>query len=230
MIRSAPQVTAECVHQQEGELLLLQTIRTHSGHAVLLCYGCVLMRKLCHLSIESTELFVRHGIVSVVSQSLSDFPEDAILQASACGCLAVLAQASNPSKNEMLTMPSPNVLQLVLESLGIHREYSNLTRQVQIYACEGGCPCVTTGSVFNSFTDEMMFVLIVYSCCFGITVLTELCDFGGANTTAALLEWVAPKQQNELAVQLLVSLIRESLIREDKKVTCAFCTLLLWYV
>jgi len=133
VIRSAPQVTAECVHQQEGELLLLQTIRTHASHAVLLCYGCVLMRKLCHLSIESTELFVRHGIVSVVTQALSDFPEDAILQASACGCLAVLAQSSNPSKNEMLT----NVLQLVLESVAIHREYSNLTRQVQIYACEG---------------------------------------------------------------------------------------------
>lgn len=137
VIRAAPQVTAECVHQQEGELLLLETIRSHADHAVLMCYGCVLMRKLCHLSIEATELFVRHGIVSVVSQALGNFPEDAILQASGCGCLAVLAQASNPSKNEMLTMPEPNVLQLVLESLTIHREYSNLTRQVQIYACEG---------------------------------------------------------------------------------------------
>lgn len=130
-------MTAECVHQQEGELLLLQTIRTHADHAVLLCYGCVLIRKLCHLSIEATELFVRHGIVSVVSQALNGFPEDAILQASAIGCLAVLAQSSNPSKNEMLTSTDPNVLQLVLESLAIHREYSNLTRQVQIYACEG---------------------------------------------------------------------------------------------
>jgi len=65
-------------------------------------------------------------------------------------------------------------------------------------------------------------------CC--TTVLTELCDFGGAHTTTSLLEWVAPKQQNETAVQLLVSLIRESLVREDKKVTCAFCTLLLWCV
>lgn len=108
------------------------------------------MRKLCHLSIESTELFVRHGIVSVVSQALSDFPEDAILQASVCGCLAVLAQSSNPSKNEMLTMPSPNILQLVLESLAIHREYSNLTRQVQIYACEGEWKTVIGGSTLPS--------------------------------------------------------------------------------
>lgn len=144
IIRSAPQVTAECLHQQEGELLLLQTIQTHTTHAVLLCYGCVLMRKLCHLSIESTDLFVRHGIVAILIDALYRFPEDAILQASACGCLAVLAQSSNASKNLMLQSHSDgrNVVQLVLHSLGVHCEYSNLTRQVQIYACEGRTLCV----------------------------------------------------------------------------------------
>lgn len=57
----------------------------------------------------------------------------------------------------------------------------------------------------------------------------ELCDFGGADTTAELLEWESPRQVGEEAVQLLVSLVRESLVREDKKVTCGFCALLLWY-
>lgn len=140
VIRSAPQVTAECLHQQQGELLLLRTIQSHTSHAVLLCYGCVLMRKLCHLSIESTELFVRHGIVDILVEALDRFPEDAILQASACGCLAVLAQSSNTSKNLMLQSSNTseqNVIQLVLNSLSVHSEYSNLTRQVQIYACEG---------------------------------------------------------------------------------------------
>ncbi|RLN83393.1 hypothetical protein BBJ28_00019072, partial [Nothophytophthora sp. Chile5] len=143
-------VTAECVHQQNGELLLLGIIQTHSTHAVLLCYGCVLMRKLCHLSLESMELFVQHGIVPTVAQTLLCFPEDAILQASACGCLAVLAQASPASKNEMLTMTDPSVLQLVLASLDIHREYSNLTRQVQIYACEGGGLALFAGQLATS--------------------------------------------------------------------------------
>ncbi|KAG1691346.1 hypothetical protein DVH05_027009 [Phytophthora capsici] len=95
------------------------------------------MRKLCHLSLESAELFLQHGIIPTVAQALLSFPEDAILQASACGCLAVLAQTSDVSKNEMLTMDDPSVLGLVLASLESHREYSNLTRQVQIYACEG---------------------------------------------------------------------------------------------
>ncbi|RLN67118.1 hypothetical protein BBJ28_00004779, partial [Nothophytophthora sp. Chile5] len=150
LTHSPPQVTAECVHQQNGELLLLEIIRTHSTHAVLLCYGCVLMRKLCHLSVESMELFVQHGIVPTVAQTLLCFPEDAILQASACGCLAVLAQASPASKNEMLTMTDPSVLQLVLASLDIHREYSNLTRQVQIYACEGGGLTLFAGQLATS--------------------------------------------------------------------------------
>lgn len=139
VIRLAPQVTAECLHQQQGELLLLRAIKAHASHAVLLCYGCVLMRKLCHLSIEATELFVRHGIVDVLREALERYPEDAILQASACGCIAVLAQSSNASKNTMLQTSGADhgVIQLVLNSLAVHSEYSNLTRQVQIYACEG---------------------------------------------------------------------------------------------
>ncbi|GAB9472919.1 hypothetical protein Gpo141_00010084 [Globisporangium polare] len=199
VIRSAPQVTAECLHQQQGELLLLRTIQSHTSHAVLLCYGCVLMRKLSHLSIESTELFVRHGIVDILVEALDRFPEDAILQASACGCLAVLAQSSNTSKNLMLQSSDAseqNVVQLVLSSLAVHSEYSNLTRQVQIYACE---------------------------------VLIELSDYGGSSTSAAIVGHITGRA-NLATMELLVSLLRQSVVRDDKKVTCVFCALLLWLV
>ncbi|POM61301.1 hypothetical protein PHPALM_29704 [Phytophthora palmivora] len=190
VIRSAPQITAECIHEQKGELILLHTIQTHSSHAVLLCYGCVLMRKLCHLSVDSVELFVHHGIIPTVAQALLSFPEDAILQASACGCLAVLTQTSDVSKNEMLNDPS--ILGLVLASLDIHRDYSNLTRQVQIYA-----------------------------------FLTELCDYGGPSTVATLIAH-DPRRKAESPIALAVALTRQSMAREDKKVTCSFCSLLLW--
>ncbi|KAE9356675.1 hypothetical protein PR003_g2183, partial [Phytophthora rubi] len=193
VIRTAPQVTAECLHEQNGELRLLATIRMHSAHAVLLCYGCVLMRKLCHLSVEAAELFVQHGIVTTVAQALQSFPEDAILQASACGCLAVLTQTSDVSKHEMLSMSEPSILDLVLASLDTHREYSNLTRQVQIYACE---------------------------------VLTELCDYGGPPTVGALIAH-DPRRKTESPMELAVALTRQSMAREDKKVTCSFCSLLL---
>lgn len=133
-------MTAECLRQQQGDVLLLEIIQSHPDHAVLLCYGCVLMRKLCHLSIEATELLVQHGIVPTLAKALQRFPEDSILQASACGCLAVLAQSSNASKKVMLQPEDSEikVLLRVMDALRIHREYSNLTRQVQIYACEGG--------------------------------------------------------------------------------------------
>ncbi|EGZ27406.1 hypothetical protein PHYSODRAFT_446502, partial [Phytophthora sojae] len=151
------------------------------------------MRKLCHLSVESVELFLQHGIVPTVAQALLSFPEDAILQASACGCLAVLTQTSDVSKNEMLSMSDPSILGLVLASLDIHREYSNLTRQVQIYACE---------------------------------VLTELCDYGGPSTVASLIAH-DPRRKAEPTIELAVALTRQSMAREDKKVTCSFCSLLL---
>ncbi|TYZ63078.1 hypothetical protein PybrP1_011766, partial [[Pythium] brassicae (nom. inval.)] len=207
VIRSAPQVTAECLHHQQGEMLLLRTIQAHTSHAVLLCYGCVLMRKLCHLSIEATELFVRNGILSVLAEALDHFPEDAILQASACGCLAVLAQSSNTSKNLMLQADTSelNVTELVLNSLAVHSEYSNLTRQVQIYSCE----------VRRELTE-----------CMCVPVLTELADYGGSVTSVAMIGYVTARGSLP-TMELLVSLLRRSTVREDKKVSCVLCTLLL---
>ncbi|KAL7679411.1 hypothetical protein Plhal304r1_c079g0165291 [Plasmopara halstedii] len=193
VIRSAPQIAAECIHEQNGELLLLSTIQTYASHAVLLCYGCVLMRKLCHLSLESVELFVQHGIVATVAHALQTFPDDAILQASACGCFAVLTQVSDVSKNEMLAMDEPNIMVLMRTSLDAHRDYSNLTRQVQIYACE---------------------------------VLTELCDCGGQSVASALIA-SDRRQKSESIIELAVSLFRQGITREDKKVTCSLCSFLL---
>ncbi|DAZ93635.1 TPA: hypothetical protein N0F65_007969, partial [Lagenidium giganteum] len=190
VVRSAPQVTAECLHQQQGEALLYDIIESHASHAVLLCYGCVLLRKLCHLSIEATEMFVQRGVIELLAQILRRFLEDAILQASACGCLSALAQLSNPTKNKMLDTDC-GILQLVLESLTTHREYSNLTRQVQIYACE---------------------------------VLVELCDYGGGPTATLVVGNIC---QEISTIELLVSLLRQSIAREDRKVICIFCTLLL---
>jgi hypothetical protein len=191
VLRAAPQVTAECVRQLKAEYLLLDTIRAHGSHAVLLCYGCVLIRKLCHLSIESTEIFVEQQIVPVVADALRRFPEDAILQASVCGCLAVLAQSSHPSKNQMLDVEL-NVPSLIVASLNIHREYSNLARQVQIYACE---------------------------------VLMELCDYGGRPTATQMIECATDAS----TIEMLTTMLRQGVAHQDKKVTCAFCTLLLWY-
>ena len=179
------------MRQQEAEYLLLQTIRAHTSHAVLLCYGCVLIRKLCHLSIEATEIFVEEQLVPLVAEALRRFPEDAILQASVCGCLAVLAQSSNPSKNQMLDAEF-NIVPLIVASLNVHRDYSNLTRQVQIYACE---------------------------------VLTELSDYGGRPTAALVTECSSEMS----TIELLTTMLRQGVTQQDKKVTCAFCTLLLWY-
>ena len=145
VVRASPQVTAECVRHHHGELRLLRAIARHADHAVLLCYGCVLLRKLCHLSGETTHLLVAHGLVQLLATALHQFPDDAILQASACGALAVLAQSSGASKQLMLTAEGETVLPLVVDALLGHREYSNLTRQVQIYACEGRhttCVCM----------------------------------------------------------------------------------------
>lgn len=163
-------------------MLLLRTIQTHTSHAVLLCYGCVLMRKLCHLSIEATELFVHNGILFVLTEALDRFPEDAILQASACGCLAVLAQSSNTSKNLMLQANASelSVIELVLNSLAVHSEYSNLTRQVQIYSCEGR---QVLGERFSVWFKAHAGILCVHVCgaasADGAERLRRQRDFGG---------------------------------------------------
>lgn len=39
-----------------------------------------------------------------------------------------------------------------------------------------------------------------------------------------------PDRANIPTMELLVSLLRQSVVREDKKVTCVFCALLLWFV
>ncbi|KAL7679239.1 putative wing apart-like protein [Plasmopara halstedii] len=158
------------------------------------------MRKLCHLSLESVELFVQHGIVATVAHALQTFPDDAILQASACGCFAVLTQVSDVSKNEMLAMDEPNIMVLMRTSLDAHRDYSNLTRQVQIYACEGI-------EFLNNYIDRTMRLWWTISSI-------------GVNCFRS-------STKSESIIELAVSLFRQGITREDKKVTCSLCSFLL---
>lgn len=67
--------------------------------------------------------------------------------------------------------------------------------------------------------------------CFGIfpTVLIELSDYGGSLTSAAMVGHITGRA-NLPTMELLVFLLRQSVVREDKKVICVFCALLLWFV
>ncbi|KAF1787701.1 hypothetical protein GQ600_21468 [Phytophthora cactorum] len=162
-----------------------------------------------HAQVVPSQCRVRRVVCSArhhphCGSGAAELPEDAILQASACGCLAVLTQTSDASKNEMLAMNDPSILRLVLASLEIHREYSNLTRQVQIYACEGAA------------CSYLVCLYIADSLCLAV-VLTELCDYGGPSTVASLIAYDR-RRKTESPIQLAVSLTQQSMAREDKKV------------
>ena len=61
-------------------------------------------------------------------------------------------------------------------------------------------------------------------------VLVELCDFGGAAAAARVVGHASPHAMTVSSLDVLVSLLRQSVERQDKKVTCVVCTLLLWCV
>lgn len=60
-------------------------------------------------------------------------------------------------------------------------------------------------------------------------MLIELSEYGGGSTSATIVAHVGARAPLP-TIELLVSLLRQSVLREDKKVSCVFCTLLLWYV
>lgn len=137
-LRAFPQVTADLVHEYDGEKLLIDVLKFHSSHAVIQCYGFVLLRRLCFLCLKSTHIFLRSGIIDLVTIAMRKFIEDAILQASACGALAVFTRV-----HAGLTMLLDHrVADLVLATILYHKTYSVHTRQVHYYACEGTCTCV----------------------------------------------------------------------------------------
>ncbi|KAL3672854.1 hypothetical protein V7S43_002156 [Phytophthora oleae] len=131
-MRAYPQITADLVHERGGERLIIDALKFHQSHAVIQCYGCVLLRRLCFLCVKSTHYLLRNGIVELVIQAMNAFAEDAILQASACGALAVFTRV-HAGLNILIEF---QVAQLVLSTLIYHKTYSVHTRQVHYYACE----------------------------------------------------------------------------------------------
>ncbi|KAG6614300.1 Armadillo-type fold [Phytophthora cinnamomi] len=131
-MRAYPQVTADLVHERGGERLVIDALKFHQSHAVIQCYGFVLLRRLCFLCVKSTHYLLRNGIVELVIQAMNAFAEDAILQASACGALAVFTRVHS-GLNILIEY---QVAQLVLSTLIYHKTYSVHTRQVHYYACE----------------------------------------------------------------------------------------------
>ncbi|KAF1774631.1 Armadillo-type fold [Phytophthora cactorum] len=131
-MRAYPQVTADLVHERGGERLIIDALKFHPLHAVIQCYGFVLLRRLCFLCVKSTHYLLRNGIVELVIQAMNAFGEDAILQASACGALAVFTRV-HAGLNSLIEF---QVAQLVLSTLIYHKTYSVHTRQVHYYGCE----------------------------------------------------------------------------------------------
>lgn len=132
-MRTFPQVTADLVHSRNGEKLVIDVLKFHDSHAVIQCYCFVLLRRLCFLCAKSTHFFLRNEIIDFVTGAMRRFAEDAILQASACGALAVFTRV-HAGLNLLL---EHRVAQLVLATIVYHKTYSIHTRQVHYYACEG---------------------------------------------------------------------------------------------
>lgn len=132
-MRAFPQVTADLVHERGGEKLVIDVLKFHDAHAVIQCYCFVLLRRLCFLCAKSTHFFLRNEIINFVTSAMRRFADDAILQASACGALAVFTRV-HAGLNLLL---EHRVAQLVLATIVYHKTYSIHTRQVHYYACEG---------------------------------------------------------------------------------------------
>ncbi|KAL7681484.1 putative armadillo-like helical protein [Plasmopara halstedii] len=196
-MRASPQDTAEGVNTRNGERLVLDALRIHQSHAVIQCYGFVLLRRLCFLSTQSAQFFVQHGIVELIIQAMNVFPDDAILQASACGALAVFTTI----QTGLNSLIEHQVADLVLTTLIYHKTYSVHTRQVHYYGCEG----------------EMLR-------CY---VLLELCELDDRQTFNMLCGDQDGSIGDMPPISLLLFLLRQGLSLDDKKTCCAVGSLLM---
>ncbi|TMW67643.1 hypothetical protein Poli38472_011263 [Pythium oligandrum] len=131
-MRAFPQVAADLVHTRGGERLIIDLLQRHQTHAVIQCYGFVLLRRLCFLCGKSTSYFLRNGIIDLITIAMRKFSEDAILQAAACGALAVFTRIHAG----LTALLERRVAHLVLTTIIFHKTYSVHTRQVHYYACE----------------------------------------------------------------------------------------------
>ncbi|KAF0698261.1 Aste57867_11118 [Aphanomyces stellatus] len=121
---------AVLMHRHCGELTVVSMLRTKATVAVVQSYGFVLMRKLACVCMESNSLFVENGAVGLICDALRRFPNDTILQASACGALVPFVKYAAPvSTDAVLSLGVlPMLVRLFLFQTDQH------PRQIVVYA------------------------------------------------------------------------------------------------
>ncbi|ETV97058.1 hypothetical protein H310_09884 [Aphanomyces invadans] len=119
------------MHRACGELTVMAMLRAKATVAVVQSYGFVLMRKLCCVCMESNHILVENGAVTVIAEALRRFPNDTILQASACGALLPFVKYAAPGSVDALL--SCAILPLLVRLLVFQTDQH--PSQITIYAC-----------------------------------------------------------------------------------------------
>ncbi|KDO31990.1 hypothetical protein SPRG_03206 [Saprolegnia parasitica CBS 223.65] len=130
-LRVAPHVTTDLCAQHRGEARLLQCIQDNVQHSILVCFCFVIIRRLCSVSDTAFDTFLAQDVLSVVANVMVRCPQDAVLQASACGVLATFARGAGLDRMLQLQLA-----QLILTVLLLHQPLNHYSRQVHYYACE----------------------------------------------------------------------------------------------
>ncbi|OQR92022.1 hypothetical protein ACHHYP_04126 [Achlya hypogyna] len=130
-LRVAPHVTADVCRSCGGEQRLLQCIQDNLLHSILVCFCFVIVRRLCSVSELAFETFLSLDVLSTVSNVMLLCPQDAVLQASACGVLATFARGAGIERMLALHMPH-----LIIGVLLQHQPLNHYSRQVHYYASE----------------------------------------------------------------------------------------------
>ncbi|CAK4677304.1 hypothetical protein LEN26_020184 [Aphanomyces euteiches] len=121
---------AVLLHRHCGELTIVGVLRRLANVAVVQSYGFVLVRKLCCVCMESNRILVDHGALELISEALRRFPNDTILQASACGALLPFVKyVASSSIDAVLSL---GVLPLLVRLFLFQSEQH--PRQIVIYA------------------------------------------------------------------------------------------------
>ncbi|EQC39538.1 hypothetical protein SDRG_02975 [Saprolegnia diclina VS20] len=130
-LRMAPHVTTDICAQHGGEGRLLQCIQDNVQHSILVCFCFVIIRRLCSVSDVALDTFLSQDVLGVVANVMVLCPQDAVLQASACGVLATFARGAGLDRMLQLQLA-----QLILTVLLLHQPLNHYSRQVHYYACE----------------------------------------------------------------------------------------------
>ncbi|ETW05520.1 hypothetical protein H310_03276 [Aphanomyces invadans] len=130
-LRISPHVTVDCCREHDGELALVQCVQANAGYSILVCFVFVIVRRMCSVSEAAFVKFIDLAVLDAVSSVMMRFPHDAVLQASACGVLATIAQATGID-----IMLESQVAKLIVQVLHDHQTLNHYSRQVHFYACE----------------------------------------------------------------------------------------------